>query len=95
MPVLEAERVDREVRQAAVWIVTDNADYYDLGILVVSQFGFGGSRVIREPEAAAAMRLCDRAGINLRRKAIWRDRERILSGLDEQPELKEWMAALR
>ena len=90
MPALESARVDTETRQAAVWIVTDNADYDDLGILVASQFGFGGSRVINEQEAARAMRICDEAGIDITRKAIWRDRRRIISGLQDG-DLKTWL----
>jgi hypothetical protein len=91
MPVLNRAQVDTETRQAAVWIVTDNADYSDLGILVAGQFDFGGSRVINEEETARAMKLCDQAGIDLTRKAIWRDRHRVLSGLGEGP-LKAWLA---
>jgi hypothetical protein len=34
MPILDKARVPYAVRQAAVWIVTDNANYDDLGILV-------------------------------------------------------------
>jgi hypothetical protein len=90
MPVLNKARVDTKTRQAAVWIVTDNADYSDLGILVASQFGFGGSRVINEQETARAMRICDEAGIDVRKKAIWRDRQRIISGLND-PGLKAWL----
>jgi hypothetical protein len=90
MPVLDKARVDTETRQAAVWIVTDNADYSDLGILVASQFGFGGSRVINEQETARAMKTCDEAGIDITRKAIWRDRQRIISGLKDA-ELKAWL----
>lgn len=90
MPVLDKARVDPETRQAAVWIVTNNADYSDLGILVVSQFGFGGSRVINEQETARAMKICDEAGIDITRKAIWRDRQRIISGLKDT-ELKMWL----
>jgi hypothetical protein len=37
------------------------------------------------------MKLCDQAGIDLTRKAIWRDRHRVLSGLGEGP-LKAWLA---
>ena len=90
IPVLKKARVDTETRQAAVWIVTDNADYSDLGILVASQFGFGGSRVINEEETARAMRICDEAGIDIRKKTIWRDRQRIISGLKD-PKLKAWL----
>jgi hypothetical protein len=90
MPVLDRARVDTETRQAAVWIVTDNADYGDLGILVASQFGFGGSRVINEQETARAMKICEDAGIDVTRKAIWRDRQRILSGLKDG-DLRTWL----
>jgi hypothetical protein len=90
MPVLDKASVDSETRQAAVWIVTDDADYWDLGILVASQFGVGGSRVIREQETARAMRICDEAGIDITRKAIWRNRDTILSGLKDS-ELKTWL----
>ncbi len=90
MPVLDNARVDTETRQAAVWIVTDNADYSDLGILVASQFGFGGSRVINEQETARAMKICDEAGIDITRKAIWRDKRRIISGLKDAG-MKAWL----
>jgi hypothetical protein len=62
-----------------VWIVTDDADYADLGTLraVVGAFGLSGTRVINQKEAAQAMRLCHEAGIDLRRKAIWKDRAMI------------------
>lgn len=79
-----------QARQAAVWIVTDNADYDDLGILVASQFGFGGSRVINEPETARAMRICCEAGIDITRKRIWNDKRTIFRGLTEG-ELKKWL----
>jgi hypothetical protein len=87
MPILAKAGVDPETRQAAVWIVTDNADYGDLGILVARPIG---SRVINEQEAARAMRICDEAGIDITRKAIWSDRKRILSGL-EDGDLKAWL----
>ncbi len=92
MPVLDKARVPYAVRQAAVWIVTDNADYGDLGILVSrSQFQmFGGTRQIREYESARAMKICDEAGIDIKRRAIWRDRQRILSGLKDE-DLKRWL----
>lgn len=90
MPVLDKAGVDTETRQAAVWIITDNADYDDLGILVASQFGFGGSRVINEPETARAMRICDEAGIDITRKRIWNDKQAILRGLTDD-ELRKWL----
>lgn len=92
MPILDKARVPYAVRQAAVWIVTDNSDYGDLGILVSrSQFQvFGGTRQIKEYESARAMKICDEAGIDVKRKAIWRDRQKILSGLKDE-KLKKWL----
>lgn len=90
MPVLEKAGVDVETRQAAVWIVTDDADYDDLGTLVASQFGFGGSRVINELETARAMKICEEAKINIRGKRIWGDRKTILAGLEDEA-LKKWL----
>ena len=89
MPVLRKAGVSFDVRQAAVWIVTDNADYGDLGILV-SGFGGFGPRVIDEEDAARAMQICEEAGIDIKRKAIWGDRQRILNGLEAR-ELKIWL----
>lgn len=92
MPNLEQANAGMAVRQAAVWIVTDDADYSDLGDLVRrSAFQlYGGTRIIREREAAKAMRICSEAGIDIRRKAIWRDREQILKGLEDDG-LREWL----
>ncbi len=94
MPVLDKAHVDTATRQAAVWIVTDNADYDDLGILVASQYGFGGSRVINEQETARAMKICDEAGIDITKKAIWGDRSRIMSGL-ANGDLKTWLDQMK
>ncbi len=80
--VLERERPGYDIEQAAIWIVTDNADYDDLGILI-SGFGGFGARVIDEDVAARAMQLVDAAGINITGKAIWRDRLAIADGCDD------------
>ena len=93
MPVLDRAGVPYSVTQAAVWIVTDNATYSDLGVLVRrSQFqpAGTGSRVIGEFDAARAMQLCQEAGINIKAKAIWRDRGIILQGLQDAA-LKTWL----
>jgi len=87
MPVLEKARVDTRTRQAAVWIVTDDANYSDLGVL---QLGFGGSRVINAGETARALKICDEAGIDITRRKIWNDRQTILAGLGDA-ELKQWL----
>lgn len=92
MPVLDKAGVSFETRQAAVWIVTDNASYADLGILVSrSQFqAFGGTRTIREPETARAMKICEEAGIDVTKKRIWYDRKTVLNGLPDG-EIKTWL----
>ena len=81
------------VIQAAVWIITDNANYDDLGILVMKGIGweyFGGTRLIDEEEAAIAMKLCSEAGLNIKKSRIWQDRKKILSGLEDK-DLKKWL----
>ena len=92
MPILAKAGVDVETRQAAVWIVTDDADYDDLGTLVASQFGFGGSRIINEIETTRAMKICEEAGINIKGKRIWGDKAMILEGLTDE-DLKKWLRA--
>lgn len=89
MPVLQKAAVSTEVEQAAVWIITDNADYDDLGTLVRGFGGFG-SRVILEGEAAQAMKIIDSAGIDIKTKAIWEDREIILRELADK-DLQAWL----
>ncbi len=77
------------VIQAAVWIVTDDADFDALGRL--RSFGQDSvERAIDVEETAAALRILDEAGIDVTKKAIWRDRNRILKGLPEG-ELKAWL----
>lgn len=69
MPLVEKAGVGFAVRQAAVWIVTDNADYDDLGTLVstpaYAPVAFGGTREINEYEAVRAMQICNEAGIDI------------------------------
>lgn len=78
------------VRQAAVWIVTDNASYASLGKLV-SRSGTGSSwRTIREDDAVTAMRLLSDSGIDVKRRAIWRDRAELLRGVKNE-QLREWL----
>ena len=91
--ILDKALVPYAVSQAAVWIVTDNADYYDLGILVRRHpfLKFGGTRQIKEPEAALAMKICSDAGIDIPQKAIWGNREIIFWALNDG-EVREWLA---
>jgi hypothetical protein len=96
MPVLDRAGTDQDVRQAAVWILSDDASYEDLGTLVETSaytpFG-GGARVINAPEAVRAMRLLAEAGIPLADKAIWWDREELLDELRQgnETELVSWL----
>ena len=75
------------VRQAAVWIVTDNATYSELGVLVR-----GRARIIREIDTARAMKILEESGVDLTSKAIWRDRQAILSGVKD-PQIRKWLEA--
>lgn len=91
MPVLDAAQppYPYAVEQAAVWIVSDDANYNDLGTLV------GGwtvmTRLIHEDEVVQALQLLDKAGIDLTLYRIWRDRDRLLTGVT-QPALRTWLA---
>ena len=87
MPVLNKANANTPTRQAAVWIVTDDADYDDLGILVSFP---GNGRVIDAQTTARAMRICVEAGIDITGKNIWRDRETILNNLPTG-DLKTWL----
>ena len=56
MPILEKENAPYAVCQAAVWIVTDKADYYRLGTLFRRRRGsFDGDRQINAYEAVYAI----------------------------------------
>jgi hypothetical protein len=94
MPVLDEARVPYAVRQAAVWIVTDDVDYGMLAALVrrPSSWTTGGTRQIRDPDVARALQICAQAGIEVHVKAVWADREKILAGL-EAGDLRDWLAA--
>jgi hypothetical protein len=60
------------VKQAAVWIITDNATRDDLRILVRRRVGTvsGGTEVIGDQDVRRAARLLRQAGIDLSGKAI-------------------------
>lgn len=90
MTVLDKAGVDYETRQAAVWIVTDDANYDELGSLQARSRQNVVYRIINEVEAAAAMKICAEAGIDITKKDIWRNRTGILRGLQEG-NLKTWL----
>jgi len=85
------------VIQAAIWIVTDNADFNGLGTLVSTSGGYGGfggvrTRMISYEDAAMAMFLVEQAGIDITLKNIWADRYEILVDIQStNPVLADWM----
>jgi hypothetical protein len=87
MPALGKSNATILVKQAAVWIVTDDADFDDLGILTTSP---GNTRAIWYETTARAMKICAEAGIDITKKRIWRDKETIVSKLSAG-ELKNWL----
>jgi hypothetical protein len=85
---LNAAPIEYPVEQAAVWIVTDDASYDELGMLVGgSPFG---PPLIEEAHAARAMRLVDEAGVDINKYSIWRDRYALLVEVTD-PELMTWL----
>jgi hypothetical protein len=73
---LNAPGIEYPVQQAAVWIMTDDATFDELGVLVKdSRFG---QSVITEQDALWAMKLLDESGIDLREHAIWADFNQLL-----------------
>ncbi len=92
-PLINGASIPYAVRQAAVWIITDNADYDDLGVLVNAGYGdLRGARVIVADDAARAMQILDSAGVNIRNRRIWRDRGMIAENLPEG-ELRTWLSS--
>lgn len=91
MPRLRAAGVGFAVEQAAVWIVTDDANFDDLGVLEESSFpGIDGRRVIDERDAARAMQIVDGAGVDITVKSIWADRAAIRKALPAGA-LRNWL----
>jgi hypothetical protein len=85
---LNAAAVQYPVEQAAIWIVTDDASYDDLGMLV------GGSRygeaLIGENEAVRAMMLVSEAGLDITGHAIWSEVDTLRSNLTDA-DLTAWL----
>lgn len=91
---LDAAHASYPIIQAAVWIITDNATYDGMGILVrrsVSAPPGSGNRVIDADDAARAMKILAESGVNIRQKAIWRqDRARLAQSVTDKP-LADWL----
>ncbi len=85
---INSVQVDFPVEQAAVWIVTDDATFDELGMLVEgSRFG---TSIIKEMDAVRAMQLVDEAGLSIRTRAIWADRSQFIGKVAE-PDLTAWL----
>lgn len=94
MAVLGRENVSFAVKQAAVWIVTDNASYDDLSSLVTTHYGSSSqttSETISKTDAAVAMGICRDAGIDVTTKRIWEQRAIVSEGI-AAGELHDWLA---
>jgi len=85
---LNAADVQYPVEQAAIWIVTDDASYDDLGMLV------GGSRygdaLIGENEAVRAMKLVSEAGLDIAGYVIWDEVNVLRAGVTDA-DLTTWL----
>jgi hypothetical protein len=85
---LNSSKADYAIEQAAIWILTDNATFDELGMLVRdSRFG---PPLIKENEAVRAMMLIDEAGVDILKYAIWGDREQLVLNVTD-PELVAWL----
>jgi len=78
-PQLGRAQADFAVQQAAVWIVAGDASFEELGVAVRGSFGmyFPGPRLIGASATAEALRIIHEAGIDVTRKRIWRDVDRV------------------
>jgi hypothetical protein len=93
LPVLEQAGADFPTRQAAIWIAAANASLGELKSLVThpSYSLLEDIPVIKETDAARALKLCAAAGIDITQKKIWKkSRQQILDRVTD-PELKRWM----
>ena len=91
---LENEKASFFTRQAALWILSDDASYRDmtaLAYVTTNSTGFEvrRSEAIQRTNAAIAMRILFESGVNVKQKRIWQDRSTIANGLSEQ--LRDWL----
>ncbi len=79
-------------KQAAVWALTDDADYSDMGKFIeITYVGDPGSRAVGPYQAGVALQLLEEAGLDYRAARLWQDREFLLEKL--QPGLvRDWLA---
>ncbi len=85
--------LDFAVVQAAVWIVTDDPHYNDLGVLKKTLSGLpanpNSDRLIGANETVMALKLLDEVGVDVSRKGIWFNRDWLARNTSKS-ELKEW-----
>jgi len=74
MLTIDKAEISYPAMQAAVWIVTDDVSYNEMGRLVEKHTG---RRIIDETIAYRAIEIIVNAGINIREKRIWNDFKRI------------------
>jgi hypothetical protein len=89
IPALASHDGAYQVLQAAVWIAGADASYADLGTVVLGD-ALNSRRAIDETATAQALEICDLAGIDVTRKAVWRDAGRVLQNLPEG-RLEHWL----
>lgn len=71
---IEAANAPYATAQAAIWIVSDDANASGLSSLVWQSMGVTQGSVIQPSDMGRALELCRRAGIQLESRAIWEDR---------------------
>jgi hypothetical protein len=87
--ILDEYKYSNSITQAAIWILSDDSSYEDLGILG-RYIGLRNYRLISYDDTAQAMQIIEDAGIDITNKRIWRDRKEILENLDND-EIKNWL----
>ena len=87
--------------QSAVWIISDNANYEELGALVTTENLLSrwqnipaGTRVLDAHSVAVALVLLKECGINVESKRIWRDRFIVYENLDDGLSIKNPLKSL-
>ena len=85
-----------EVRQAAVWIITDNSNFAELGALGGRRAGDPGrgGRLISADDAALALKLMQDAGVSTQGRRIWQSRLYMI-GEVRDPTLRQWLQQAR
>ena len=89
IPAMQRAAAPYPVNQAAVWILTEDASYEQLGTLK-SGPDILATRRIGQADVAKALRILSDAGIDVRQRAVWRDRALFAASV-ENTELASWL----